>query len=236
MQNELNQFIEPDPTILRDALHDKKIAHIQLYGSNLDLNQTGHDIDLLIVLDESCDYERRIVAPFDLIFISRNEALRLAKSFDPVITEPILTGKTIAGIPVIDKWKLKHSEVSQKACQSLYCRAKEIMDWTVSSSGGKQEIIKLLYSSAASNIIQNLTYIASYLAFSFHYSTYTKPLTLKQLCQNYPDSLVCTLRRYAIGIEFNAAEIYSILDLLEGDLSVGSPLASTWVLEGTFKP
>ena len=237
MQSELNQVLGPDATILRDILSQKRIAHIQLYGSNLNMDQMEHDIDLLVIIDESCEYERRMISPFDLVFLSRREALRLARSFDPVITEPVLTGKTIAGSPVIDKWKLEHSEVSKKACYFLCYRAKKVLNWTISSAGGKQAVRQLLNSAVASNIIQNLSYVASYMAFSIHYAKTPEPLTLEQLCQIYPNSLVATLRQYKNGVEFIIADIESILDSLEGFLSISPPhLSSTWVLEGTFNP
>lgn len=236
MQDELSQVMRPDATILGEILLERRIAQVQLYGSNIDMGQMGHDIDLLVVLGETWDYERRMVGRFDLIFLSRPDAHRLARVYDPVITEPVLTGKTISGSPVIDKRTLEHSEVSEKACRFLHHRAEEVLNWTVSSSGGAQEIRDLLRSPVAINIIQNLGYVASYMAFSIHYSTCPKPLTLEQLCRIYPDSLIATLSRRANGIEFNTAEIESILELLEGGLSVRPLLSYTWVLEGTFNP
>ena len=83
----------------------------------------------------------------------------------------------------------------------------------------------------ALNIIQNLGYIASYIAFSIHYSTQPKALTLEQLCRIYPASLIAKLRLFANGIEFGTDEIECVLEILEGGLSVSPLLSYTWVLD-----
>lgn len=236
MQDELSQVLGARTTILREVLLGRRVAQIQLYGSNIDMGQLGHDIDLLVVLDETCNYDRRMIGPFDLIFLSCTDAYRLARVFDPVLTEPVLTGKTIAGSPVIDKRMLECSDVSELACRFLFRRAEEVLNWTISSAGETQEARNLLRSPVALNIIQNLGYIASYIAFSIHYSTQPKALTLEQLCRIYPASLIAKLRRFANGIEFGTDEIECVLEMLEGGLSVSPLLSYTWVLDCALNP
>jgi len=57
---------------LAEILSGRKVREVTQYGSSLELGDApDHDLDLLIVLDEDVEYERRVVGRLDLGFQGR---------------------------------------------------------------------------------------------------------------------------------------------------------------------
>lgn len=75
----------------------KKIEHIFLYGSNQDLQSEEKDIDLLVILKGHHEYSNIENDQLDIIFLGFTAFFRAIINFEPLVLEPILTGKCIYG-------------------------------------------------------------------------------------------------------------------------------------------
>ena len=68
------------------------ISFIIRYGSD-----RNNDIDLFIGLKYDCSYNSMQAKKLDLTFAGGQVVQNMAKHFDPLITEPLMTGELIFG-------------------------------------------------------------------------------------------------------------------------------------------
>jgi len=218
---------------LMKILTNLNVVQIIRYGSNLNSDKDDCDIDLLVVVADTISYERFIIGKYDLVILSSVDFFEFVKKFDPIVTEPLLTGKTVLGNINKEKKTILEANPTKEICDYLSERANEIYSWTVSSSGGVDKLRLLLQTDFIGNILDNFTFIASYLAFSAYYRKFPKVITIKDLCCFYPKSLVAVLRQYKKEQNFEVIKMESILEKLEESLYYRSPSYNKWVLEGT---
>ena len=216
---------------LKEVVEGRSVLEVTLYGSSLEGGGgVDRDVDLFVVVNEDIPYERRIVGWLDVIVLGFLEACRLGRLFDPLVTEPVLTGRTILGTPVIGAPALKSGIVSRPTLDHFLTRAKEVFGWTISSSGGLSELRNLIESRFALNVIDNLSYVASYLAFRAHYKNSPRVLTLEDLNRIYPESQIVTLRRMKNGRSVRGRELKNVTDRLVDTLTRQPAPDCEWVL------
>lgn len=174
----------------------KQIYFLIRYGSK------KNDIDFLVVLNSNTvPLEYRPGTPVDIFPISLKDFYKLAYLFDPLVTEPILTGELLLGNEEeLENLKKELFEISpsqeiidhlkrQSRLWYTYCTC-FLKDYKNTSPVCDSNL--LLYS------LINLTFAISYDYFAQYYSKIQKkgPITLRKLKNKYPSSSLSTTLSY----------------------------------------
>ena len=97
-------------SLLFSAIPMEQIESVTWYG-----NRKGKDTDLFVVLKGNEDrYGGFFYKQLDIAFLSRSLVPPLIENLDPLITEPLLTGKGIFGSIDQDRESLLATEVHNK--------------------------------------------------------------------------------------------------------------------------
>lgn len=105
----------------------KTVKTIIHYG-----NRGGKDVDLFIVLHYTfVEYGVMRKFPLDIVYMRESFFKKALKNFDPMATDPILTGRVIYGGDISDlKKQLKRTRPTIKTTKYLLERAKTFLEWT----------------------------------------------------------------------------------------------------------
>ena len=133
-----------------------KIGCIIYYG-----NFGGRDKDYFIVIRDQLDYEHTIVGECDLIFVGNVHFITMLQNFDPLATEPVLSGKSIYGFPINRiKSKLQKRKPNGRNLAYLLRSANVYFGWA----------IKYFKHNNCFNALNNLCFVVSYCLFAVYYS------------------------------------------------------------------
>ena len=190
---------------INGKVDSKDIKFLIRYGDWL-----GNDIDLLAVLER--ETEARLYEPskLDILTIGKNEFEQRRRLFDPVITDPIITGSLLSGdktefSELISNTVLSLS-LSEKAIQFLKKKAHErLKDATTflkiyTKKGGRDNLLSFL---------DELSFVCSYFEFARYYKNKHEfwPITFAHLLVEdvHPvlKEVVDFLRVVKLGRRFN---------------------------------
>jgi len=146
-------------------------------------NFEGNDVDLLSVAKGNCGFKHEIEGKWDLVVIGRKRFLRMLEHFDPVATEPVLTGDELHGHD-LPSWKqqLLQDQATADDVDYLYFTSGIFLDWT-------KEHIRL--KSPFEHIWLTLVFSLSFNLFAEYYRENHNVVTLSKLLEG--DSLGISL-------------------------------------------
>lgn len=211
---------------------ENSISQINIFGSNIYLENHNKDIDILIIRQQNSDYDQKIINRFDISIISSKKINTFIVHLDPLAIEPIITGKNIyvknnfhlEEIPTIDN--------SLQICEYLINRSKIYYNWTTSSLGGYQNLIEQLNTNNIMNILLNLSFVASYLLYSLHYSVDSVVITFNELIKKYPSSIVKIIMDQKHNPNPDISIIKNIVNKIENTFNNNTKI--DWVSDYTF--
>jgi len=144
-------------------------------------NKKGQDIDVFIILKNNIQYNCFQYKEFDISYINETKIIKMLSNFDPLITEPILTGQEIYGeyLSVLKK-KLLSIKADENIVEYLMNRAKEFYNWSE----------KHLATNENKKAIITLTFVISFINFANYYKHHEHVITFKELNKKFPDNLL----------------------------------------------
>jgi len=144
-------------------------------------NKKGKDVDVFIILKNKISYNNFQHQEFDISYINEIKVIEMLSNFDPLITEPILTGQEIYGeyLPALKK-KLLSTRTNNNTVQYLMNRAEEFYNWS-QKHFGKNDHKKGFIT---------LTFVISFINFANYYRHHGEVITFKKLVEYSPDDLL----------------------------------------------
>jgi hypothetical protein len=142
---------------------------VLVYGSR----QAGRDVDIFMVYDQPDPVCGRL-GVFDFLSLSSRETERLCRLWDPIVTEPLLTGKVLLqGEKGPAEWRaLLARAVSSEMVVHLLCEAARCANFAANH----------LEAGQVRAATSNLAYAVTYRAYAQRYeSGATGPITLREL-------------------------------------------------------
>lgn len=144
-------------------------------------DKQGQDIDIFIIFRNNVAYNSFRYQQFDISYTNETEIKTMLSNFDPLITEPILTGQEIYGqhLAVLKK-ELLSTRTNNSTVEYLINRAREFYNWS-------QE--HLMTKNHRETAIA-LTFVISFIHFADYYKHHEQVITLKKLIKNIPNNLL----------------------------------------------
>ncbi len=184
----------------KTGLEKKQIFLIVLYGSNLDLNYPDKDIDLFIVVNNQIDYQTIEIDNYDLIFVNQDYFHIALGNFEPLIIEPLLTGKIIWGHQEDYQQIISRQTITNANLIHLCYLALKLYYWA-----------ELNYQNQAyQDCLQNLSYALSYFLMAQSLKHQNKILCFQQMLKNQLLAKTTSLLKQK---QKNPQNIREILDL-----------------------
>jgi hypothetical protein len=141
--------------VLFSVIPMEQIESVTWYG-----NRRGKDTDLFVVLKDNNDrYGGVFYEQLDIAFLSRSLVPTLIGNLDPLITEPLLTGKVLFGSIDKDKESLIATRVHNEVSSYLLERAEFLYELAVNAA----------YNGKFSNTLNILNFVYSYSLYAFRY-------------------------------------------------------------------
>ena len=165
-------------------------------------NKKGVDVDILIIVNNKTFYERRVEGKIDITMVGIDYVDYLLSVFDPIVTEPFITGKVVFGKDITN-YKLRlASLISNRNVQThLLDFAKQIY----------QSIDENLKNNDLDKAIINIVFCLSYLHFMRYYEKSKNVIIFKKLLTLNQGSLLSISYAYMKKEELNNKEIYALL-------------------------
>jgi hypothetical protein len=144
-------------------------------------NKEGQDIDIFIIFKKKISYNCFQYQGLDISYIGEDEIEKMLSNFDPLITEPILTGQEIYGryLSVLKK-ELSSIKANNDAVEYLINRAQEFYDWSQ----------KHLVRDNHKQTIIALSFVISFIHFANYYKHHKQVITFKNLMEDIPNDLL----------------------------------------------
>lgn len=156
-------------TLLFSVIPKEQIVFVIWYG-----NKKGRDVDLFVVLNDDINFGSISAGVLDIGYIGSVWIPMMIKNYDPIITEPLLTGEVIYGEAGVEKYDLLMQE-SDSDIQIYLLQCAEIFyEWAVNHAFGNR-LREALFT---------LTFVHSYVLYAFKYCGNNKVVTLKDLLSN----------------------------------------------------
>lgn len=156
------------------------VSFIVWYG-----NKHGRDIDLFVVLNNETVYYNRQQDKFDVNIIGEYYLPKMITGFDPIVTEPLLTGQLIYGNDITGFQKeLQDKRADEETTRYLICCAGTVYGWAINH----------LVCNNLRGVIVNLGFVASYLFYARHYYSGCRVITLTRLLINPDCDLLVRIR------------------------------------------
>lgn len=164
----------------------------------------GNDVDIFLVLTESHDFESITRSRFDITHFGRPEVGQAWHHFDPLVTEPLLTGHPLFGANLSRyAGALRQRPVGRSSVCYLLSKAQLLSDWTKAH----------LHQGDKDAAVETLAFSVSFRRFADHYSTNHHVTTFSSLVQRHSDSDLAHSHKLRKGSVVPADE--SIMQLLE---------------------
>ncbi len=209
----------------------KRISKIKIFGSNILYNKQNSDIDIFIIKQQKLDYEHRIIDRLDITSINSNVIAYYISNFDPIVTEPILTGRSIYSNnfqePIFSE-----IESNKSLCKYLINRSKKFYSWTRTNFISYQNMINNLPSYYLSFILLNLSFVTSYLLYSVHYRTHSNVITFAELLDNYPNTIAMELIKQKCLINPDLSLIKCFIKKVDNTFNDNTNI--DWILDNSF--
>lgn len=170
-------------TILKEIFNlipPESVKFIIHYG-----NLSGQDIDIFVVLKNSSGYKHIGSNLFDIACVGENSLGKALKYFDPIITEPILTGQIIYGESIKNlQREMGLLRANRRTVAYLVKCAALCYSWA------KQHYLE----NNPQGAIVTLSFAVSYGYFAEYYNNNQKVITLAKLIEVFPNSLLTEIR------------------------------------------
>jgi hypothetical protein len=155
------------------------------YGSN-----SGRDIDLFVILRGKAKYNCIHQTQLDITYVGDHWVDEMLACFDPLITEPIITGRVIFGEGEEHFQKrLSESRPTEKSVEYLRDKAIQFLEWA-----------KNHYQSGNFSESSNcLRFAISFYLFSEYYTRNLKPITFAALIDKNNCNLLQRAEKIAKG-------------------------------------
>ena len=147
----------------------QEVDFVIVYG-----NKKGRDVDLFVGLKRDFQFETVQIGELDVVSFGGIWIPHLIVRLDPMITEPLQTGKVIFGDISELKSKLLKVRIDEEVCCYLIHTALIFFDWA------KQ----LLKERKLDGVIWNLSFVVSYVAFAKYYKNSKKLVKFADLCSS----------------------------------------------------
>lgn len=149
------------------SIFDKDDVKIIIYYGN----KGGRDIDVFVILTGEIEYSCIYKDFFDITYVGERNVNKMIKNFDPLLTEPLLTGDVLYGELSHIKNNLMISNYSKKTFEYLKGRSKMYFNWAEKHF----ENGDLIYSCDC------LRFSLSFFYFAIHYKKGGKIITFSDL-------------------------------------------------------
>lgn len=141
----------------------------------------GRDIDLFVVLKAISGYGCIKLDLLDITLIDDCLLNKMIIHFDPILTEPILTGNRIYGQEIKSlRQRLKLLEANENTVKYFKNRAVNFYYWAKGHYLNKD----------FNKLIRTLSFVVSYIYFAKYYRDHSSVITLTELLKIFPDTLL----------------------------------------------
>jgi hypothetical protein len=169
-------------------------------------NRNGRDIDIFVIEKDGDYYRQCNIDNIDITIVGSEYFDYLFLMFDPLVTEPVLTGESIFGCHLNDlRKKLLFSEVEAKASEHLRKFAWQIFD-------AAKYFFK--HNSCEESAI-NISFCFSYLCFANFYRKQKKVISFASLLALPENTLLQEVCRYQKKGIFQKDKTKYFLNILE---------------------
>lgn len=149
------------------ALTDKnRVESITHYG-----NKNGEDIDVFLIAKGDTEYSCLQHIDLDITFVGSSHLQEMISGLDPLLTEPILTGRTIYGQTQEILRKIKQTPPTLKTTEYLENKSFIFMEWAK---------IHLVYGNLR-EACDCARFSASFCCFAEYYKKNKKIVTFSEL-------------------------------------------------------
>lgn len=186
---------------LFEVINKDLVILVNHYG-----NKDGNDVNLFVVTNDDTYCKQKKEGLLSIRIVGGSYFHRLISVFDPVITEPILTGEVVYGDDVNGEKKYLASLVSNKNT------LKHLLDNSEIRFMGAEECLR---DGELKEAMVNMVFCLSYLEFARYYKTKKEVISFKELLAKNSKSLLAEVHRRLKGKSISHEETFAFFGMIK---------------------